>query len=77
MAKMRQQVAEMHRQVKAQASVPMVPTDSSKPKSKVEELQTMLDLAKAIGNDDVVRSTQKALDEAKAQDKGTPLTTIF
>ena len=76
MAKMRQQVAELQRQGKAKATTTNGVTGESKPKPKQADLQTrqtMVDMAKAMGNVDLARSTQRVLDEAKAAKKAPHL----
>ena len=78
LAKMRQQMADL---LKAQQpKPPKVPNGIGDPKplaSKSADLQTILDLAKGVGNEELVKSTQKALDEAKAsENKKIPLTSM-
>ena len=82
MAKMRQQIATLQSQGsnKATPNGAGTGTGEARPKPNVADLdkyQSMLELAKAVGNNELVKSAQKALDEAKAAEKDIPLTSSF
>ena len=69
MAQLRQQNAELHRQLKNLKGGKPEPADN-KPKVNLGDLQAMVDLAKKIGDEGMVRTAQKSLDEAKKAEKG-------